>query len=641
MAQSDMSAKSSRFLTLASVVLVVAVLYFAQEVLVPIALAILLSFLLAPLVRRLEHLKCPRVLAVLVSVALALGIVVGVGVTVYNELADLAVHMPTYRSNIQSKIDAFRSGDSIFASVKRAREEMQHMLNTPATLPSSGSSAPQPAAPPVPVVVTREVNSTSDSSTSPSQLITSIAGKILSPVGSFFIVIVFTIFMLLEREDMRDRLISLVGRNQLTMTTEALDDAASRVSRYLLMQVVINGSVGLFVMIALWTIGKVNGQPFPSPALWGLLAALLRFIPYVGIWIAAATPLMLSLAVYPTAQVALETLVAFVAIELLAANVVEPLLFGASTGIATLAVLVAALFWTWLWGGYGLLLATPLTVCLVVIGKHVPHLNFLTILLGDTPPLDPPDRVYQRLLALDETEAADLVNEYGRKMPVEELYDTVLLPTLAMANRDLSQGNLSEQRISTIYRGLRDIVEELTERFRADAKKLADQAKNENGHAAATVQSPPDNRSWLPKGCTINVVCLPAHDEADEIAAMMFAHLLENRGYCSAVVSIEKLASERVTAVEGAEADLVCISSLPPAAGAHARYLCKRLQGKMPDLGVLIGLWTEPGDLKRAKERIGSIGKVEVASTFRAALELAHQMAQPRLLENAVVPNPV
>jgi hypothetical protein len=520
--------------------------------------------------------------------------------------------------------------------VKIAGEEMQHMFNAPATAPSSPE---QQAVRAIPVTVTGVSIAPGDSFSSPSELIESFASKILSPVGLIFIVVVFTIFMLLEREDMRDRVIGLVGRNRLTITTEALDDAASRVSRYLLMQLVINGSVGIAVMIALWTIGKMNGERFPSPALWGLLAGLLRFIPYVGIWIAAAMPLLIALAVFSSAKVALETLVAFAAIELIAANVFEPLLFGASTGIATLAVLVAALFWTWLWGGYGLLLATPMTVCLVVIGKHVPHLNFLTILLGDAPPLEPPDRVYQRLLALDEEQAADLANEYARKMPIEELYDTVLLPVLAMAKRDQHQGNLDEPRISAIYGGLRDIVEESLIRLRADAKQLTDKANHDsNTPASPPVQASHDGRFRLPQGCTINVVCLPAHDEADEIGAAMFAHLLENHGYCSAVVSIEKLASERVTAVERSAADLVCISSLPPAATSHARYLCSRLQGKLPDLGVLIGLWAESGDLKRAKERIGSIGKVELASTFRAALELAHQMAQPKLTEQAAEP---
>jgi predicted PurR-regulated permease PerM len=630
MAQSDISTKSSRFLTLASIALVVAILYFAQEVLVPIALAILMSFLLAPLVRRLEKLKVPRLVSVLLSVALALSVVVGVGFIVYNELSDLAKHLPEYRSNIQSKIDSVRGGDGFFADVKKVREEVGHMFNAPATAPASQSQVTRQAP-----ASSENQNPSSDQPNSPFQLVETFARTLLGPVGSFFIVIVFTIFMLLEKEDMRDRLISLVGRNRLTLTTEALDDAGSRVSRYLLAQLVINGSVGVVTMLNLWAIGKFNGQPFPSPALWGLLATLLRFIPYVGIWVAAALPLLLALAVFSSAKVAIETLLAYLAIELIVANVFEPLLFGASTGIATLAVLIAALFWTWLWGGYGLFLATPLTVCLVVIGKHVPHLSFLNILLGDTPPLEPADRVYQRLLALDEEEAADLVNEYGRQMPIEELYDKVLLPTLAMAEADRSQGNLPEDRIATIYRGVRDIVEELTDRHRAEKAKKDTPISPDMPAPTPLPEPPPGTRLILPKGCTIKVVCLPAHDEADEIAAMMFAHLLEIRGYCPAVVSMEKLASERVTAAEGLEADIVCISSLPPAAAAHARYMCKRLQGKLPDLGVLIGLWTDDGDLNRVKERLGSIGTVGVASNYQHALELIGQMSQSKITERS------
>jgi hypothetical protein len=266
-------------------------------------------------------------------------------------------------------------------------------------------------------------------------------------------------------------------------------------------------------------------------------------------------------------------------------------------------------------------LSTPLTVCLVVMGKYVPQLGFLTILLAEEPALSPPDRVYQRLLAVDQEEAADLVDEYAKKMPLEEVYETILLPALATAEQDLHQGNLDAEQHVTIQHGIRDIVDELGDKMRAAASDAAD--TDHNGKA----------RARLPKGCTVNVVCLPADDESDEIAGLMLGQLLELRGYCCTVASVSKLASEMVEMVAQARADVVCISALPPAAVTHSRYLCKRLHGKLPEMEMLVGLWKIDADLKRAKERIAAVRSVQVASTFSQALDLIHQMAQPKMME--------
>ena len=670
MARQDLPPKTSRLLMLASIILVIASLYLAQEVLVPLALATLFSFLLAPLVYRLERLKAPRGVAVLVTVLFAFTILGGIGYVVYNQMDDLARRLPQYRENIQTKVNSIRSGGGFFKNVKKAGEEVQHILAPPATAPSTQATQPTAAErsgqSPVPVVVTnRPPEPPSEAPAppagqkqSPFGLISDIGGTIFGVVGTAFIVIIFTIFMLLQREDLRDRLIRLIGRGQLTVTTEALDDAAARVSRYLLMQSIINGGVGVTVMVMLWTIGKWNGLPFPSPALFGLLSGLLRFVPYVGIWVAAAFPLLLSLAVYSTAKVALETLGAYLLMEVIAANVFEPLLFGSSTGITTIAVLVAAAFWTWLWGPVGLILSTPMTVCVVVIGKYVPGLSFLNILLADEPALAPPDRVYQRLLATDEEEAERLVDEYARTMPLEELYDTVLVPALGMAERDRHAGNLDEERHTQIRRGMREIIEDLGDRHRTEvlrlaAQKTVDQARGDApGNADASVaagngngkksdpafeptmaQPPAEERPMLPQGCVINVVCLPAIDESDELAAMMFAQLLDIRGYCAKAVSVEKLASEMVEIVQQAKADLVCVSALPPTASRHARYLCKRLHAALPGLELVVGLWTARGDMKSAKQRIACAEPVRVVATLKDALAEVHQLVQPKLIE--------
>ncbi len=601
MARSEISIKSTRFTTLASIGVVVAALYFAQSVLVPLALAILISFWLAPAVHRLEQLKLPRTAAVLIIVAVVFGVLGGVSYFVQNQLSQFSHNMETYRDNIRTRVD-------FFSHMKLAGDEVSKILTPPSTQPVEKTPLPAPTVVPI-----------AQNSESPLALIEDIGSKLLGPVGTTILVFVFTIFMLLQREDLRDRLIRLVGRSQLTVTTQALDDAADRVSRYLLMQSMINGSVGVAVMAALWIIGLVNGQAFPGPLLWGLLAAMLRFIPFVGIWIAALIPLALSLAAFPGAAVPVETLAAYVGIELLASQVVEPLLFGFSAGIGTLSVLVAAAFWTWLWGPIGLVLSTPLTVCLVVMGKYVPQLEFLNILLGDEPALEPWARVYQRLLSLDQEEAADLVQEYARKMPLEEVYDVVLLPTLSMAKWDYTRNNLDDERHAFVLQGVREIVDELGDQARAAPPREV-QAESQPGHVT------------LPKGSVINVVCLPAHDEADEIAALMFAQLLEFRGYSVTTITTNQLASEMIATVERLKADAVCISALPPAAVTHARYLRKRLRGKFPDIGMIAGLWTLKGDTGRFKERLAVVGNTQVALDLRAALEQMYQLIQVRLV---------
>ena len=606
MARSQISIKANRFTILASIGVVVAALYFAQAVLVPLALAVLFSFWLAPLVYRLEHLKLPRTVAVLATGIVVFGLLGGIAYIVDVQFSQFSHDLPNYVDKIQNKVDSIRT---------QARTEFSNILKAPP--PKPAAQATDVNVPPTTEPITQNVET-------PLLIVEDIGSKVLAPVGTALLVFVFTIFMLLQREDLRDRLIRLVGGSRITLTTQALDEAANRVSRYLLMQSMINGAVGLVVMLALWIIGMVNGKPFPSPLLWGLLAALLRFIPYVGIWIAALIPLALSLA-FPGVAVAVETLTAYVLIELVASQVMEPLMFGFSAGIGTLSVLVAATFWTWLWGPIGLVLSTPMTVCLVVMGKYVPQLEFLSILLGDEPALEPSVRIYQRLISLDQEEAGDLAQEYARKMPLEELYDVVLLPALSMAKWDHHRDNLDDDRHAFVLQGIREIVDELGESRRA-APPPDEQTPASTGHIN------------LPKGSVVNVVCLPAHDEADEIAALMFAQLLEFRGYSATTITTDQLASEMIATVERLKADAVCISALPPAAVTHARYLRKRLRAKFPDIGMVAGLWTLKGDPIRFKERLAVVGNTQVALDLRQALDQMYQIIQPRLV--APTPSP-
>ena len=645
---------TNRFLILGTVFVIVAAMYFAQEVLRPIALAVLFSFLLAPLVGWLERLKLPRPAAVVLSVVLAFGLLGGIGFVVYNQLSDLTENSQQYGDNIRRKVNNLQGPGGILTWFHNAKEKAGKLLTTgpatqatsqPAGAVATATGTPPPPAAPMPVEVVNQQRSES-----PLAVAETVAMTVLGRAGAVFIVIVFTIFMLLQREDLRDRVIRLAGRDRLTTTTEALDVAAGRVSKYLLFQSIVNGSVGLVVFLLLWGEGYLAGTPFPSPAVWGLLAALLRFIPYVGIWISAALPVLLSLAVFQTFRWTFATLGVYVFAELVTANAIEPMLFGSTTGVGSLAVLVAAAFWAWLWGPVGLLLSTPLTVCLVVMGKYVPALEFLSILLSDEPALTPPDRVYQRLLALDQEEAADLMHEYAKTMPLEQLYDEVLLPALALAEADAQHGGLSAERRAAVRKSVAEIADELGDKAKADAaaaasKAVVDAAKGkvEQAEAAAAhagrgklATTDVGDRVHLPDGCVLKVVCLPAHDASDQLAATLFGQLLELRGYCVTVVSTEQLASEMVDAVETSKPDAVIVSALPPAAVTHARYLCKRLHGRVPEVEMIIGLWTATGDLARAKDRIACDRTVRLAGSLRAAIGQLHEILQPKLINTAM-----
>ena len=369
---------------------------------------------------------------------------------------------------------------------------------------------------------------------------------------------------------------------------------------------------------------------------WGILVGLLRFVPYIGIFIGAGFPLLLSFALFPGNGVFFATLALFVVLEIVVSQFLEPMWYGASTGMTPLAVLVAAVFWTWLWGPVGLLLSTPMTVCLVVIGKHVPQLKFIDILLRDQPVLEPFMRLYQRLIAGDEEEAGELAREQLKEHSLEEVFDQTLMPALAMAVYDRHHGRVDESRFDVLIDGMRDIVEEMSDEEQTAAVNeraaaVADSAKNGTPAPIKRVNS---RLSRVPEGCVVNILCLPARDEADEIAALMLARLLDLRGYCATAAS-RVLAGEMVELVEKQNAQIVCVSAMPPAAVAHARYLCKRLGTAHPDLPTMIALWSMKGDLARARERL-SCGQLDnVVTTLANAQDKVEQIAHPMVVDAA------
>ena len=607
-------AKSSWMLTLASIGVVIAALYLAKGLLVPLTLAVLLSFLLSPVCDWLERLRLGRIPAVLVTAMLAfsvLGVVAWMSVV---QMIDLAPKMPEYQHNIQAKLSS--ANRYVSAALSKVTQGISPDDSQAERIDESRDRPERPYA--VRVI---------PSPPSPIQVFGGMFGTLLEVLATTGIVIVLVVFFLVRREDLRDRFIRLVGKGDVTVTTQAIDDATKRVSRYLSMQLLINVSFGVPVGIGLYLIGV------PNALLWGLLATALRFIPYIGPWIAAAMPVALSMAISKGWAVPIMTVGLFVVLELFSNNVMEPWLYGKNTGVSAVAVLVAAVFWSWLWGAVGLLLATPLTVCLLVIGKHVPQLSFLDILLGNDAVFEPKTRVYQRLLAGDQEEAAELIEGYLEDMPLVEVYDTVLIPALAMAETHWHRGEINEDRHKFIFQILKETVEELGDRQQEiQAKQAATETLDAAGNSSSVVASD------VAMHC---ILCLPARDEADEIAGTMLAQLLAMRGLVVQAVSVTALASEMVDLVEERQADVVCISAMPPAAATHARYLCKRLHGRFPETNLIVGLWNSTNDLTKAKERIGCGTTTHVVGTLAAAQEKIHSLLQPLLLgrEQPAQPN--
>jgi hypothetical protein len=442
---------------------------------------------------------------------------------------------------------------------------------------------------------------------SPLQVFGSVFGTVLQVLGSVGVVIILVVFFLVRRDDLRDRFILLVGQGQVSLTTQMLEDAGTRVSRYLAAAFLVNAIFGTAVGVGLYLIGV------PNPTLWGILATTLRFIPYLGPWLAAAMPIGLSMAISGDWMAPGLTIGLFVVLELVTNNALEPWLYGKNTGVSAVAVLLAAVFWTWLWGVVGLLLATPLTVCLLVVGKHVPQLSFLNTLLGDKPVFEPTKRVYQRLLAGDDEEAAELLDKYFEHAPLVEVYDTVLIPALGSAETHWRRGEIEETRHTFILQTLKSMIQERGER----KQEPQQQAGNEDVEDAETGSGIAD-RAALPGVC---VLCLPAHGEADELAAMMLAQIVDIRGCVVETVPAAAMgaASELVEYVGQRKADVVCISAVPPAAVAHARRLRMRLRRRFPELNLVVGLWNSPGDLSEAKERIGSDLKTQIVATLADA----------------------
>ncbi|MCY2994030.1 MAG: AI-2E family transporter [Planctomycetota bacterium] len=575
-------------------VVVITCLYWARTVFIPVALAVFLAFLLAPLVATLQRhglRRLPAVILVVILAAAVLGVVVWL-VTV--EVTNLAGEVPKYTENIKVKIKSLRhlGQGSVTGRLEKMVQEITGEWNLPA--PSQGEKSDDQSAfavseQPIPVVLQPE---------SPSWLtrIPILLNPLLETLGGLALALVLVVFMLLQREDLRNRLIRLVGHGQITVMTKALDDAGQRISRFLLMQLVVNGAVGLTVGLGLLALG------IEYAFLWGFLAAVFRYVPYIGVWIAAVPPAILSLAMFAGWVQPLLLLGLFLVIELIASNVVEPRLYGRSIGVSEVALLVAAALWAFLWGPIGLVLSSPLTVCLVVLGKYVPQLKFLDVLLGDEPPLDAHVTFYQRLLARDQDEATQLILTQVKVSSPEQVYDDFLVPALNYARRDRERDDLTESDEQFVLQATREILEDLGERREAATQAEEAIHAEERGHIAAPIQ--------------LRVLACPAHDQADRLALEMLRQLLDPTKWVVEVAGVELLTADLVAQVAEQAPALVCIGALPPGGLAHTRYLCKKLRARFPAVKIVVGRWGLVGNVQTNREQLQDAGADLTATTL-------------------------
>ena len=568
--------------TVATIVTTVAALYFGREVFLPIAIALLLTFALAPLVSALKRVGIPRLPAVIVSVLGAFAALGLFSFIVATQVSELAQNIPVYQTNILAKIRSLKEtgvGGGIIARLSSVVERVgQEIDKQDATQPAA--TPDKPPREPVPVeIVSRE---------RPLEVLQNIVGPLISPLGSAGLIIIVVIFMLLEREDLRDRFIRLVGYGDLHRTTEALRDAGKRVGRYLLMQLVVNIVYAIPITVGLWILG------IPNALLWGLLALALRFVPYIGPAIGMLLPLFLALAVAPGWSLVLWTAALFVVMELVTGNVIEPWLYGSRTGLSPLAIIVAAIFWTWLWGPLGLVLSTPLTVCLVVLGRHVPQFEFLDVLFGNEPVLEPHARLYQRLLAGDPDEATDHAEEMLEEKYLVEFYDKVAIPALLLGERDRVRGVMGDLQRRQVAASALTLVANLDDSAQEEADE--EDGPPENGEAGDDGDAAGEDEVDLPDGTDISVLCAGGRGELDDAAAAMLAQVLEVQSATATKASFADMEPASIRRLELETIDTVVVGFLNRDSVKHARFLVRRLKRAKAALRVGIVFWSEAGN---------------------------------------------
>ena len=608
-------------------VIIIAMLYFGREVFVPIALAILLSFVLAPLVAILQRIRVPRGLAVVGVVMLAFAFIFAMGSLLATQLTQLAGDLPRYQSTMSEKIQSLRDAKAGRGTLERASDMLKDLskeLDKPKEAASAraSNSIVGPNVPgiqtPVPVEVRQPDPGALES-------LRALISPLVHPLATTGIIIIFVIFILLQREDLRNRLIRLAGSYDLQRTTAALDDAAGRLSRLFLIQLIVNGTFGVVIGVGLWLIG------IPSAILWGILAAALRFVPYIGAVIAAAFPLALAVAVDPSWSMLLWTLGLFLIVEPIVGHVIEPMLYGHSTGLSPVAVVASATFWTALWGPIGLVLATPLTVCLVVLGRHVERLEFLDVMFGDRPALSPPEIFYQRMLAGDPTEAAEKAEEFLKERSLASYYDEVALKGLQLAQVDAEHGALDQERLNKIRDAVSEFASDVADQDDRPPEKVSLTTDAEASSAVESVAKDAAHenlpiliRDTLPLEWQGEhpILCVAGRSLLDEAATTMLAQLSTAHGLAARIEGAEALSSANIFRLETSGVAVVCLVYLDATGPAHMRYAVRRLRRKLPKATIILGCFTRDAN-PAALEQLREATKADlVASSMGDAVKL-------------------
>jgi len=552
---------------------VIALLYLGRDVLLPLSIALLLTFTLAPIVSFLRRRRAPRAVAVIATVAIAFSVIAFVGFLLASQVTMLAQNVPAYQANIIEKIHTLKHAggeggviDRITSAIERVGAELR--ATTPLETAAADSTEVRE---PIPVEVV--------TSQGPLEILENIVVPLVSPFATAGLVIVVVIFMLFERETLRDRFIRLASAGDIHRTTEALQDAGRRVGQYLLMQLIINTTYAVPITLGLWLIGV------PNALLWGILTLMLRFVPYIGPAIGMFLPLLVTFAALPGWTPILLVAGLFIVMELISNNVMEPWLYGSRTGISSLAVIVSAIFWGWLWGPLGLLLSTPLTVCLVVLGRHVPQFEFLDVLLGNDPVLEPHARVYQRLLAGDPDEAFDYAEGFLEDAYLVDFYEKVGIPALLLGEQDRQRGVMSEER--------RALFSASAQTFVADMEEIAGEEEVEEDVAEHRSDEDGKPAIELPDGDGKALLCVGGRGSLDDVAAMMLAQVMEVQGAKVSRVSHDQLGSGRVSNLPLEGKDTIVIAFLNATSTTQARYAVRRF--KRLRAGLRVGLFMPAG----------------------------------------------
>ncbi|RST31287.1 AI-2E family transporter [Sphingomonas ginkgonis] len=539
--------------------LVIAALYFGQEVLIPITLAVMLSFVLSPVVNFLQRLRLWRAPAVIVTVLAALGVLGLIGTLIGSQAASLTVNAPQYAQTIEAKVQGVQG----FAVARLASITKQLGSGKPAPgaapTPATGTgldvqrSSASGARKPVPVQVVSD-------GASPFTIAKVVLAPILGPLETTIIVLIVAIFVLMQKEDLRDRCIRVFGSTDLHRTTRAMDDAGQRLSKYFLSQLAVNTSFGIVIGLGLWAIG------IPSPAMWGIMAGLLRFVPYIGSFLAAVAPAALGAAVDPGWIMAIEVIALFVVVEPLTGYVVEPMLYGHSTGLSPASVIVSAIFWSWLWGPVGLIMSTPLTLCLVVMGRHVKSLEFFDVLLGDRPALTPVESFYQRILANNPDEALAQAETLLTDRSLTDYYDGVVLEGLKLAVEDQARGTIDQDGAVRMTRSMLSVIADLR----------------------------PSASATEPIASSVNAICVAGHGSFDDVVTAMLAQLLRQKGVEARRVPNASVSRETIATLDVTGIDVIAVSYLEVIGSpAQLRYLVRRLRERAPAARIIVGLWPQ------------------------------------------------